>query len=65
MDEEEVENSGMGMLAAGGKTMPWGRKQVCQQLDEEDDELMVYANLKVFPRPHSPLAYLFLTHSGS
>ncbi|KAI0252179.1 hypothetical protein BJV78DRAFT_1205491, partial [Lactifluus subvellereus] len=47
VDEGEVENAGMGTLTAHGKTMPWGRKHIFQQPDEEDDELMMYASLKV------------------
>ena len=43
--EAEVENAMM--FSARDKTVPWGRKQICHEPDEEDDELMMYANLKV------------------
>jgi hypothetical protein len=46
--EAEVENAMMDIaLSRRGKTLPWGRKQICHEPDEEDDELMMYANLKV------------------
>jgi hypothetical protein len=48
--EAEVENAMMGIaLSARDKTVPWGRKHICHEPDEEDDELMMYANLKVCP----------------
>ena len=49
VDEEEGEISGMDTLTGRGKTMPWGRKHIRHEPDEEDDELMMYANLKVLP----------------
>ncbi|KAI0246379.1 hypothetical protein BJV78DRAFT_1286456 [Lactifluus subvellereus] len=64
-DEEEGENVGMGTVTARGRTMPWGRRHIFQQPDEEDDELMMYANSRVLPHPHSPLASPLLTQSDS
>jgi hypothetical protein len=49
VDEEEGEIAGMDTLTGRGKTMPWGRKHIRHEPDEEDDELMMYANLKVLP----------------
>ena len=43
VDEEEGENAGIGTLTARGKTVPWGRKRIFQQPDDDDDELMMYA----------------------
>ena len=51
--DEEGENAGMGTVTARGKTMPWGRRHIFQQPDEEDDELMMYASLKVLPPSYS------------
>jgi hypothetical protein len=53
-DEEEVEIAiANGTPATGGrKTVPWGRKHVGHEPDEEDDELMMYAkvsDLTLFP----------------
>jgi hypothetical protein len=62
--EEEGENAGIGMLTAHGKTMPWSRKHICHEPDEEDDGLMIYANLKALPHPPSPLASPFLMPSN-
>ncbi len=50
VDEVEVENAivnGTPTTATGGqKTMvPWGRKHIGHQPDEEDDELMMYAKV--------------------
>ena len=44
--------------------LPQGRKSVCHEPDEEDNELMMYANLKVLPHSHFPLAPPFLTQSN-
>ena len=60
VDEEKVENT-MGTLTARGKT---GRKKICHEPDEEDDGLMMYANLKALPHPPSPLASPFLMPSN-
>jgi hypothetical protein len=50
VDEEEVEiaiANGNGTPATGGqKTVPWGRKHIGHEPDEEDDELMMYAKVK-------------------
>jgi hypothetical protein len=59
VDEEEVENAivnGTPSAAAatmttpggGHKTIPWGRKHIDHQPDEEDDELMMYAKVDLF-----------------
>jgi len=53
VDEEEVENAivdGTPYAAAttmgGGRfPVPWGRKHIGHQPDEEDDELMMYAKV--------------------
>ena len=47
----------MGMLTRG-KTLSRGRIYICHGPDEEDDELMMYANLKAL---YSSLASPFLT----
>ena len=52
----KVENA-MGMLTRG-KTLSRGRIYICHGPDEEDDELMMYANLKAL---YSSLASPFLT----
>lgn len=52
VDEEEVENAiaaGGTPQSAGRKTIPWGRKHMRHEPDEEDDELMMYAKVH-FPR---------------
>jgi len=59
VDEEEVENA---IIANGGtpattmrttgrgrKTVPWGRKHIRPEPDDEDDELMMYAKVRVVP----------------
>ena len=57
VDEEEVEiaiASGTPATAAaatGQKTIPWGRKHVRHEPDEEDDELMMYAKVRSLPPP--------------
>jgi hypothetical protein len=47
VDEEEVETAiANGTPATGGrKTVPWGRKHIGHEPDEEDDELMMYAKV--------------------
>lgn len=51
VDEEEVENAivnGTPTTTGGQKTVfsiPWGRKHIRHQPDEEDDELMMYAKV--------------------
>ncbi|KAI0004571.1 hypothetical protein BJV74DRAFT_793071 [Russula compacta] len=58
VDEEEVENAiatSSTPQAAGRKTIPWGRKHMRHEPDEEDDELMMYAKdnpHKVRPLQH-------------
>jgi hypothetical protein len=50
VDEEEVENEivdGTPPAMIGQRTVPWGRKHIDHEPDEEDDELMMYA--KVWP----------------
>ena len=64
VDEEEVENAivnGTPSAAAaatttpgGHKTIPWGRKHIDHQPDEEDDELMMYAKVVLFLLPLAP-----------
>jgi hypothetical protein len=67
VDEEEVENAitangGTGGTHAtrtrttggGRKTVPWGRKHIRPEPDDEDDELMMYAKVRVVP----PLLHL-------
>jgi hypothetical protein len=55
VDEEEVENAiangggggGSGTPATAGlRTVPWGRKHIRHEPDEEDDELMMYAKVR-------------------
>ena len=60
VDEEEVEIAiASGTPAAttgpGPRTVmvPWGRKHIGHEPDEEDDELMMYAKVEIFP----PLPY--------
>jgi hypothetical protein len=53
VDEEEGETVKMDTLTGRGKTTPWGRNHIRHEPDEEDDELMMYANLKVLPPPFS------------
>jgi hypothetical protein len=60
VDEEEVENAIVdgtpyipaSMTAGGGQKtvfpIPWGRKHIGHQPDEEDDELMMYAKVRPF-----------------
>jgi hypothetical protein len=52
VDEDEGKNAGIGTLTARGKTMPWSRKRIRHEPDEED-ELMIYANLKMLPSSYS------------
>ncbi|KAI0250745.1 hypothetical protein BJV78DRAFT_1154866 [Lactifluus subvellereus] len=54
VDGEGVGNA-MGTPTARGKAVQWGRKRICHEPDEEDDGLMMYANLKALPHPPSPL----------
>ena len=49
VDEEEGETVEMDTLTGRGKTTPWGRNHIRHEPDQEDDELMMYANLKVLP----------------
>jgi hypothetical protein len=57
VDEEEGENAGIGTLTAHGKTMmSWGRKHICHEPDEDDDELKMHASLKVLLPSYSTLA---------
>jgi hypothetical protein len=57
VDEEEVENAiANGDTPAttrttigGRKTVPWGRKHIRHEPDDEDDELMMYARVRIFP----------------
>jgi len=52
VDEEEVENAIVDATTGGQRTVlpiPWGRKHIGHQPDEEDDELMMYAK----DNPHS------------
>jgi hypothetical protein len=69
VDEEEVENtivngtlSAAAMTGGGQKTVvpiPWGRKQIGHQPDDEDDELMMYATkVCLFVSSFLPLAVL-------
>jgi hypothetical protein len=51
--EEEREEVAMYAHAARRKTVPWGQKHICHEPDEEDDELMMYANFKVLYNPSS------------
>lgn len=63
VDEEEVENAIVngtpsaatamttGAGGSGQKTIPWGRKHIGHQPDEEDDELMMYAKVEPFLLP--------------
>jgi hypothetical protein len=44
-----------------GRLCHGGREHIYQQPDEEDDEVMMYVNLRVLPHPHSTLASPFLT----
>lgn len=61
VDEEEVEIAiASGTPAAttgpGPRTVmvPWGRKHIGHEPDEEDDELMMYAKVEIFPpSPHA------------
>jgi hypothetical protein len=60
VDEEEVEiaiASGTPAAAAaaatGQKTIPWGRKHVRHEPDDEDDELMMYAKVRSLRLPPS------------
>jgi len=56
VDEEEVGNAmakggggGSGTPATmGRRTVPWGRKHIHHEPDEEDDELMMYAKVQFF-----------------
>jgi hypothetical protein len=77
VDEEEVENA----IANGGgtpattagrrKTVPWGKKHIRHEPDEEDDELMMYAKVRLprsfFHRPFTlhPSLLASLTPSDS
>jgi hypothetical protein len=47
VDEDDGENAGIGTFIARGKTA-MGAKHIRHKPDEED-ELMMYANLKVLP----------------
>jgi hypothetical protein len=59
VDEEEVENAitangatpstTMRTIGGGRKTVPWGRKHIRPEPDDEDDELMMYAKVRVVP----------------
>ncbi|KAI9465551.1 hypothetical protein BJY52DRAFT_1383145 [Lactarius psammicola] len=47
VDEEEVENAiASSSPGADGKAVPWGKKHIRHQPDEEDDELMMYAKVR-------------------
>ena len=52
LDKDDGENAGISTLTARGKTMPWGRKHIRHEPDEED-ELMMYVNLKMLPSSYS------------
>jgi len=50
VDEEEVENAiASSSPGADGKAVPWGKKHIRHQPDEEDDELMMYAKVRPLP----------------
>jgi len=53
VDEEEVENAIANgtPTAAGRKAVPWGRKHIRHEPDDEDDELMIYAKVPFLPLP--------------
>ena len=51
VDEEEVENAiASSSPGPDGKAVPWGKKLIRQLPDEEDDELMMYAKVRITPR---------------
>ena len=50
VDEEEVENAiASSSPGLDGKAVPWGKKLIRQLPDEEDDELMMYAKVRMTP----------------
>jgi hypothetical protein len=54
--EEQVEDA-MDTHSTHRNTVPWGQKHIRHEPDEDDDELMMYANFKVLalqPIPHPP-----------